>query len=88
MIDVASNFACPPEDIHSKCLILSNAIKPGTKDEPDLTNLDPLPDAVKKVLKSKTPSNEAILDAYYAAFPGGIVPTWTVQSLLLPGRDS
>ena len=83
VLDVGSNFVCYPEEVHSKCVILPGAIKPGTKYEPDLTHLDPLPSEVKAAVNSKTPNNASIFEAYSRAFPLG-VPSWTVHSLLRP----
>lgn len=49
-LDLESNFACSPEDVYSKCIILSDNIKHGSTDVPDQANLDPLPAEVKKLL--------------------------------------
>jgi hypothetical protein len=87
ILQVCLNFTCSPEDVHSKCFVLSTASKIGTTHEPDMTNLDPLPTAAKDALKSKNSSNFDIHDAYYDSFRYG-PPDWIVQSLLLPGSDS
>ena len=96
-LDLESNFACSPEDVYSKCIILSDNIKHGSTDVPDQANLDPLPAEVKKLLNAPPPlpddmlnnentshinvANSAVDKAYKLAFPHTI-PTWTIQSLL------
>ena len=86
-LDVGSDFHCSPQDIHSKCIILSDGVKAGTTDEPDENMLDPMPSEVKRILKSSEfPSSTSLHMAYKEAYPDTI-PTWTIHSLLLPGRD-
>lgn len=91
-LELASNFACTPEEVHSKCIILSDNTLYGTTDVPDDTKLDPLPAGVKKLLNASDQNNVPIVanssveEAYKLAFPHGI-PTWTIHSLLRPGCD-
>jgi hypothetical protein len=85
-LDLGSDFHCSPQDIHSKCIILSDGVKVGSADEPDKSMLDPMPLEVKRLLKSSKFTNTSIQQAYKVAFPDAI-PTWTIHSLLLPGRD-
>lgn len=80
-------FVCEPNEVHSKCGILSNAEKFGSPNEPHAEIIDPLPESVLNELNSKETTNQSVRAAYRRAFPEG-VPTWTLFSLLIPGRDS
>lgn len=82
-----SQYICDATDVHSKCGILSNALKPpGTTHEPDGNFVNPLPETLKEELHCKHRTNESVLLQYHASFPNG-VPTWTVFSLLLPANQ-
>jgi hypothetical protein len=87
-LKLGSNFACSPEDVHSKCIVLSDGIKRESLhgDEPDVTNLDPMPAEVLRLLRGKKSAGSSIQAAYEVAFPDGI-PTWTIHSFLRPGCD-
>lgn len=86
-VDLGEKFTCSPEDIHSKCVILSDATLRGPNSPPDTKQLDPVPTAVLKELNSETATFQSLLGEYSNSFKKG-VPTWTFFSLLLPGRDT
>ena len=81
-----------PEDIHNKCLIIPEAVKPGTTNDPDesfgvLKYL--IPRNLVGPLRILSPVERAIKmqEEYDNAFTGVDMPTWGIISIMRPGSD-
>jgi hypothetical protein len=87
------------QDVHSKCLLIPEAVRSGTKDDPDERFIDPVPEGVLDLMIPKkcvvgpyrilSPSEITIkMHQEFSKFFDGVeMPSWAIISLLRPGSD-